>query len=137
MFRHGEISTEADKGPFIFTLAVLAGSILLGTVILVFAGTGPLNIFFAGMCLIMAVCAAAVLFAMLSDYACIENDVLTMSYLFKKKTIALTDIGQVSIKDNVYTVYDRKKNKVGTINGLATGIDRVTGEMNRKHVNFI
>lgn len=137
MFRHGEISTEADKGPFIFTLAVLVGSILLGTVILLFAGTGPLNIFFAVMCAIMAVCSAVVLFAMVSDYACIENDVLTMSYLFKKKTIALKDIGQVSIKDNVYTVYDRKKNKVGTINGLATGIDRVTGEMNRKHVNFV
>jgi predicted signal transduction protein with EAL and GGDEF domain len=137
MFRHGEISTEADKGPFIFTLAVLVGSILLGGAILIFAGTGPLNIFFAVMCAIMAVCSAVVLFGMLSDYACIENDVLTMSYLFSKKTIALKDIGQVSIKDNVYTVYDRKKNKVGTINGLATGIDRVTGEMNRKHVNFV
>ena len=137
MFRHGEISTEVDKGPFIFTLAVLGGSILLGTVILVFAGVTPLNIFFAAMCAIMALCAAAVLFAMMSDYACINDDVLTVSYLFKKKTIALKDIGQVSCKDNVYTVYDRKKNKVGTINGMATGIDRLMGEMNRKHVNFV
>ena len=38
MLRHGEISTEADKGPFLFTLAVLCGSVILAVVILTFSG---------------------------------------------------------------------------------------------------
>ena len=69
-------------------------------------------------------------------YACVQDGILTMSYLFKKRQIAVKDIGSIRFKDDVYTVYDRKKGKAGTINALATGIDRVIGELNRNHVNF-
>ena len=137
MLRHGEISTEADKGPFLFTLAVLCGSIVLACLILFVSGKSVINIVIRGFLVLMALAAGSVLFAMLTDYACIENGILTMSYLFKKNKIALKDIGSVSFKDDVYTVYDRKKSKVGTINALATGIDSVIGEMNKNHVNFL
>ena len=137
MLRHGEISTEADKGPFLFTLAVLCGSVILAVIILVFSGTNAVNITIRAFLGLMALASGSVLFAMLTDYACVQDGILTMSYLFRKNRIAVREIGSISFKDDVYTVYDRKKGKVGTINALATGIDRVIGELNRNHVNFV
>ena len=137
MFRHGEISTEVEKGPFWFTVAVLFGGIIFAFIILHFAGTGAMNIVIAAFLGVMSLASAAILFALITDYTYIDNGVLYMSYLFKRKSIAIKDIGQVSFKDDVYTVYDRKKAKIGTINGLATGIDRIMEELNRNRVNFV
>ncbi len=136
MLRHGEISTEADKGPFLFTLAALCTSVILAVVILTVSGLTAVNITIRAFLGLMALASGSVLFAMLTDYACVQDGILTMSYLFKKRQIAVKDIGSVRFKDDVYTVYDRKKGKAGTINALATGIDRVIGELNRNHVNF-
>lgn len=137
MFRHGEISTEIEKGPFWFTIVVLIGGLTAAFAILHFAGTGAMNIVMAAFLGIMSLAAAAVLFALISDRTYIDNGTLYMRYLFKRSSIAVKDIGQVSFKDDVYTVYDRKKRKIGTINALAIGIDRIIGELNRNKVNFV
>ena len=137
MFRHGEISTEIEKGPFWFTVFVLVGGVTAAFAILHFSGTGAMNIVMAAFLGVMSLAAAAVLFALISDRTYIDNEVLYMSYLFKRSSIPVKEIGQVSFKDDVYTVYDRKKKKIGTINALATGIDRITSELNRNRVNFV
>ncbi|MBO7397859.1 MAG: hypothetical protein J6V10_02065, partial [Clostridia bacterium] len=65
MFRKGQVSTEVDKGPFIFTLSALTAGLII-TVLLFVLGRGNGFAVFAGI-LFTAVtaAAAAVLFALL------------------------------------------------------------------------
>ena len=98
MFRKGEISTETDKKPFIFTLAALAGCLVSGILILVFAKGDALGIFASVLLFIVAASAAAVLFAMVTDRAYIEDGTLHMSYMFKRVRMPLTGIGKVTRK---------------------------------------
>ena len=76
MFRHGEISTETDKKPFVF--ALLAFSVCLTAALLLFIlGGGQGLAVFAGVLLsIVALAAAAVIFAMATDRAYIDGDTL-------------------------------------------------------------
>ena len=74
---------------------------------------------------IVTLAAGVVLFAMISDCAYVSDNKLHMNYLFKKNVIEVAKIGRVSLKDNVYTVYDRAGNVAGTINGLLTGVDTI------------
>ena len=67
---------------------------------------------------VVTLAAAVVLFAMISDCAYISDNKLHMNYLFKKNVIEVAKIGRVSLKDNVYTVYDRAGN-------VLTGVDTI------------
>lgn len=71
----------------------------------------------------VALAAAAVLFAMISDYAFAEGNILHMSYMFSKQTVEFNKIGKISLKDDIYSVYDRAGDLIGTINAKLTGID--------------
>ena len=137
MFRHGNISTEVDKKPFIFTLTAFLGSLIAAVLILVLAWGNALALFAGFLVLIVAIAAGVVLFAMVSDRAYIENDTLYMSYLFKRKRVTLKDIGKVSYKDEVYSVFDRKGNIIGTVNGKLTGIGTVILELDKRGVTFV
>ena len=137
MFRHGEISTEVDKKPFYFTLLAFAGS-LTAALLLFILGAGDGLAVFAGILLsIVALAAAAVLFAMVTDRSYIENDRLYMRYLFRRSDTALREIGKISLKDNVYSVFDRKGRLLGTINAQLTGIDKLLYKLDNSGVPFV
>ncbi len=136
MFRHGDISTQVDRGPFIFSLIAFAGSSVTSWLILVFAKGSPLGLWAVVLLAIVGLAALVSLFGMLTDYACIENGILHMHYLFRDRTIALKDIKRLEFKDNIYTVYDRHGSKVGTINALLTGIDEVIHELDRNRITI-
>ena len=123
MFRHGEISTEVDRKPFIFTVEAFAVCIIIAILAFVFSKGNALLIFGGVMMAAVALAAAAVLFAMISDYAFVEGNKLHMSYLFRKKNVELNKIGKMSLKDDIYSVYDRAGDLIGTINAKLTGID--------------
>lgn len=134
MFRHGSISTEIDRKPFFFTLIALVAG-LAGTVLLLTLGWGNALAIFAGILLgIVTLAAASVLFGMVTDRAYVEDGVLHMRYLFRKKTIRLEQIARVTLKEDVYTVYDRHGEARGTINGKLTGIDSVLYELDRNGI---
>ena len=137
MFRRGDISTEVDKKPFVFTLTGFLGSLLAAVLILVFAWGDALALFAGFLLVIVAAASGLVLFAMVSDRAWIEDDTLFMSYLFKRKRIPVKDIGKVSYKDEVYSVFDRKGNIIGTVNGKLTGIGTVILELDKRGVTFV
>ena len=137
MFRHGEISTECDKKPFFFTLAALVGCLTAAVLIFVFGGGEGLAVFAGILLAIVAVAAALVMIAMITDRAYVENGALTMSYFFKKTQIPLKEIGKVSLKDDVYSVFDRKGQLIGTINGKLTGIGEVLFAMDKNGVPFV
>ena len=44
-------------------------------------------------------------------------------------------IGYIEFKDDVYHVYDKKNSEVGSINGLALGIDELIHELDINNVN--
>lgn len=136
MFRHGDISTQVDKGPFIFTLVAFLGSTITACLILGFAGGSPLGIFAAVLLVIVALAAMVSLFALLTDYACIEEGKLHIHYMFKDRSVALKDIKKLVFKNDIYTVYDRHGAKIGTINALLTGIDEVIGELDRHRITI-
>ncbi len=137
MFKRGEISTETDRKPFFFTL--LAFSVSLTAALLLFIlGKGDGLAIFAGIMLSAVVLAAgAVLFAMATDRAFIRNDKLYMRYLFRRSEIALGEIGKISLKENVYSVYDRKGRLAGTINAQLTGIDRILFTLDKSGAPFV
>ncbi len=137
MFRHGEISTEIDRKPFIFTLVGFLGSTAAAVLILVLAWGNALAVFAGILMGIIAAAAGTVLFAMLTDRAYVDRDTLHMNYLFRRKHIALREIGKVSYQDEVYSVFDRKGNTVGTINGKLTGIGTVILELDKRGVPFV
>ena len=137
MFRHGEISTEIDKKPFVFTLTAFLGSLAAAVLILVFGWGNALALFAGFLLLIVAIASGVVLFAMVTDRAYIEDGTLFMSYLFKRKRVPLKNIGKVSYKDEVYSIYDRKGNIIGTVNGKLTGIGTVILELDKQGVPFV
>ena len=108
MFKKGQVCTETDKGPFWFTLiAFVFGT--AGTVLLFVLGGGDALAVFAGILLgTVALAAGGVLFALITDRAYIDNGVLHMSYMFKRKSISIDEIGKITLKDEVYSVYDKK-----------------------------
>ena len=137
MFGHGDISTETDKKPFLFTLIAFLGSLTAGVLLLVFSKGEGLGVFAGILMLLLALAAGAVLFAMVSDKAYIEEETLYMSYLFKRRKVSLKAIGKIMYKDNEYLVYDRKGAILGTINGQLTGIDKILHKLDKSGVPFV
>ena len=137
MFRHGEISTETDKKPFVFTLIAFAASAAATVLLLVLFWGNALAIFAAVLLGIVAVSAGSVLFALLTDRAYIEGDRLHMSYMFRRREISLDKIGKISYKEDVYHVFGKDGNLVGTINGKLTGIGNVIFELDRRQIPFV
>ena len=134
MFKHGPVSTETDRKPFIFTLIALVVG-LAGVILLFTLGKGSALAVFAGILLgVVTLAAAAVLFGMVTDRAYIEDGVLHMRYLFKHKTVPLEKIAKVTFQDDVYSVYDRSGGLRGTINGKLTGIDSILYELDRNGI---
>ena len=137
MFRHGEISTETDKKPFFFALAAFLGCLIAAVFLFVFGGGEGLAIFAGVLLAVVAAAAGIVLFAMVSDRAYVENGVLHMSYLFHRRQIPLGEIGKVSLKDQVYSVFDRKGTLAGTINAQLGGVGIILHELDRNGVPFV
>ena len=137
MFKKGQVSTEVDKGPFIFTLTALTVGLIV-TVLLFVLGRGDGLAVFAGILLaLVTLAAAAVLFAVLTDKAYIDGGVLYMSYMFKKRSIPVKEIGKIVFKNDVYYVYDKKDAQVGTINAKLTAIGDIVFALDKSGVNFI
>lgn len=136
MFKKGQVCTETDKGPFWFTLiAFVLGT--AGTVLLFVLGGGDALAVFAGILLgTVALAAGGVLFALITDRAYIDNGVLHMSYMFKRKSISIDEIGKITLKDEVYSVYDKKGAVAGTINSKLTGVGDLIFALDRSGVNF-
>ncbi len=137
MFKKGQISTETDKKPFFFALAAFLGCLVAALLIFILGKGDALGIFAGVLLSIVAAAAAAVLFAMITDRAYIQDDVLYMSYMFRKVSVPLSEIGKVSYKDNVYSVHNRKGDVLGTINGQLTGIDTILYALDRKGITFV
>lgn len=136
MFRHGEISTEVDKKQFVFTVVCFVVSVAVGLIIFISFKGSYLAVFAAVMMLVLAAAAFFVLFGLLSDYAYIEDGMLHMHYLLKDSQIRIKDIRKITLKKDVYHVYDRKNKETGTFNALAIGIDRILHELYRNNVTF-
>lgn len=136
MFRHGDISTETDRGPFIFTVVALVGSLTAALTILVFGGGNALAIAAGVMLLIVAIAAGITLIGLVGDYAYIDNGILYMHYIFRMRSIPLKDIIKVKQEDNVYCVYGKGNVRAGTINAMATGIDQIVHELDMNGVRF-
>ena len=136
MFKKGDLSTQTDKGPFIFTLiASVAGTAV--TLLLFLLGGGDALAVFAGILFaIVTLSAWAVLLALVTDRVYIENDTLCMSYLFKKKSVPISDIGRVSLSSDVYYVYDKKGALAGTFNAKLTGVGDIVVALDRRGVDF-
>ena len=136
MFKKGQVSTEVDKGPFVFTLVALTVGAAV-TVLLFVLGKGDALSVFAGILVaLVTLSAAAVMFALLTDKAYIDGDRLYMSYLFKKKSIPVKDIGSITLRDDVYYVFDKKDRQAGTMNAKLTAIGEVIFALDKSGVNF-
>ena len=136
MLKKGDISTEADTGPFFFSLTAFAGSLIAALLLFILGGGNGLAVFAGIMMSIVAVAALAVFFAIVTDRAYIEGDTLFMSYLFKRSQLSLKDIGRIKYKDEVYSVYDKRGTLIGTINGKLTGIDKIIQRLDKADVPF-
>ena len=137
MFRKGDFSTETDKGPFIFTLIALVVGAVVTSLLFILGGGDPMAIFAGIMVAIVTVAAAAVMFALLTDKVFIKGDTLYMSYMFKRRSIAVRDIGKVTLKDEIYYVYDKSGATAGTINAKLTSVGEVIIALDRRGVNFV
>lgn len=136
MFKKGQVSTEVDKGPFIFTLTALVIGLIV-TVLLFVLGRGDgLSVFAGILFAVITAAAAAVLFALLTDRAYIDDGVLYTSYLFKKRAVSIKDIGKITLRDDVYYVYDKKGAQTATINAKLTSIGDVIFALDKNGVNF-
>ena len=131
-----KVSTKIDKKTMIFTIIALIMCSVLSIVLLIKYKGNYLALFAAIMLIVVAISSFVVLIGMLTDKAYIENNVLYMSYIFKKSNIKLNEIGYIEFKDDVYHVYDNKNNEVGSINGLALGIDELIHELDINNVNI-
>lgn len=136
MFKKGQISTEIDKGPFWFSLIAFAGGTVAAVLLFLFSKGAALAIFAGIMVAIVAVAAGAVLFAMLTDKAYIDSGTLYMSYLFKKQSIPIDDIGKITLRDEVYYVYGKNGAAAGTINAKLTAVGDVILALDKSGVNF-
>ncbi len=136
MFKKGQVSTEVDKGPFIFTLVALVAGLTVTVLLFVLGKGNGLSVFAGILFAVVTLAAAAVLFALLTDKAYIDDGVLYMSYMFKKRSIPLKEIGKIKFADDVYTVFDKKGVKTGTINAKLTSIGDVIFTLDKAGVNF-
>ena len=136
MFKKGQASTEVDKGPFLFTLISLAAGAVVTALLFIFASKEPLAIFAGILFAIVTLAAGAVLLALVTDRAYVDDGVLHMSYLFKRRSIAVKDIGKITLKNDVYYVYDKKEAAVGTINAKLTAVGDVIFALDKSGVNF-
>ena len=136
MFRKGQVSTEIDKGPFLFTTIALTVGAAVTVLLFVLGGGEALSIVAGIFVAIVTVAAGAVLFAMLTDKAYIKEGVLYMSYLFKRRSIPIGKIGRITLRDEVYHVYDKTGAEAGTINAKLTSIGEVIIALDRSGVNF-
>lgn len=134
--KHGDVSTETDRKPFLFTL--ISSLVCTTAAVLLFVlGKGEGLAVFSG--ILVAVVAAVslfILFVMLTDYAYIEQGVLHTRYLFKKASIPLDEIGKVTCKERVYYIYGKRENLLATINGQLTGIDSLLYALENNGVRF-
>ena len=136
MLKRGQVSTEVDKGPFLFTLIALIGGIAATALLFVFGGGEPLAIFAGILVAIVTLAAGAVLFAMLTDRTYIDDGILYMSYMFKKRSIPISDIGKITLRDDIYYVYGKSGAEAGAVNAKLTGIGDVISALDRSGVNF-
>ena len=120
MFKHGAVGSTAA--------AVLLFVLGRGNALSVIAGI---------LVSVVAVASLVVMFAMLTDYAYVDQGVLFTRYLFKKTRIPLKDIGRVTCVENVYYVYGRNDNLIGTVNGLLSGIDNILNALENNGVCFM
>lgn len=123
--RNASIKTKVGKGPVIFTIAGLASSIAVITLIAIYGLNNPFGIVAIIFFGIIAVVAIILMFGLLLDYAYIDGDTLYMQYIFKSSKIKLKDVGSMVLKNNIYTIYDKFNNEVGTINSIAIGADKI------------
>jgi len=137
MFRHGPISTETDKKPFIFTVAAFAASLTAAVLLFVLGKGNALSIIAGIFVSIVALSAGAVLLALVTDRAYVEDGVLHMTYLFTKKSVPLDKIGEISYKEDVYTVLDRDGRVLGIINAKLTGIGTVIQALDQNGIRFV
>lgn len=137
MFKRSEYSTEVGKGSFIFTLISFIVTTIVAILIITNYHNNALAIFSFIMLIIVSLASIIILFVMISDYSYIEDNILYMSYLFKKSSIDIKDIGKIKLKDSVYYVYNKKGDEIGTINASALGINTITNELYRNNVEFV
>ena len=136
MFKHGEFSTEVDKKTFFFTLAAFLGCLTAALLLFILSGE-PLAIFAGILLSVVALASAAVLFAMTTDQAYILDDKLYMSYLFRRTAVPLSEIGKITGKDNVFSVFNQRDKLLGTINGQLTGIDKVLYKLDEQGIHVV
>ena len=136
MFRHGDISTEVDKGPFFFSLAAFIGSTAAAVLMFVFGGGNGLAVFGAIMMLIVGLAAFAVVFAMVTDWAFIDGQTLHMHYLFKESSIPFENIEKITYKDDLYTVCTKNGRETFAMNAKLTGIGKVISALDKNGVEF-
>lgn len=130
------IRTKISKGPLIFTISGIMVSILIILLIIFLGSSDAFNIV---VCIFMAIIALSgiiLLFGELLDYAFIKDDELVMVYLFNKQKIKINDIGLMSLKEGVYIIFNKKNEKVGTINALLDGIDLLVITLDKKGVTI-
>jgi hypothetical protein len=123
--RNASLKTKVGKGPVIFTITGLVSSIAVITLIAIYGLNNPFGIVAIIFFGIIAVVAIILMFGLLLDYAYIDGDTLYMQYIFKSSKIKLKDVGSMVLKNNIYTIYDKLNNEVGTINSIAIGADKI------------
>ena len=136
MFKHGDVSTEIDRKPFLFTLIAALGSSTAAILLFVLGKGAGLAVFAGILVAIVAAVSLFILFVMLTDYAYIEQGVLHTSYLFKKAHIPLEEIGKVTCKERVYYIYGKREKPLATVNGQLTGIDNILYCLENNGVRF-
>ena len=137
MFKKGQISTEVDRGPFLFSLIAFIGGTTTAVLLFVLGKGDALAIFAGVMLSIVGVASGAILFAVLTDKAYVENGVLYMSYLFKKRSIPIKEIAKIELRNEVYSVYNKSGAIAGTINAKLTSVGDVILELDKSGVNFV
>ena len=123
--KKGYLSTKISKGPLIFTLIGLLSSAIVITLIAIFGKGQALAITAIVFFSIILIAAIALLIGELFDYAYIKDDFLYMIYIFKRSKIKISDIGKIKYEKDIYIVFDKDNNKIGTINALAPGNDQI------------
>lgn len=123
--KKGYLSTKISKGPLIFTLIGLLSSAIVITLIAIFGKGQALAITAIVFFSIILIAAIALLIGELFDYAYIKDDFLYMIYIFKRSKIKISDIGKIKHEKDIYIVFDKDNNKIGTINALAPGNDQI------------
>ena len=136
MFRHGAVSTEIDRKPFLFTVIAASVSTVAAVLLFVLTGGDALAIFAGILVSVVALVAWLILFVMLTDYAYVDGNALKTRYLLKKAIIPFEKIGKITCREKVYYVYGRDNSLLGTVNGQLSGIDTILYELEKNGVRF-